>query len=169
MAEAVGSGAEFKKEIRRWQGTRVSLACHGEMLPSADKFVEIDNSVKDKWGSPVLKINYKWNDNDLNMFKYVKKTYEEIFAAAKAVEVRLPKAPDVAGHSIHEMGTVHMGSDKKTSVLNQFNQSWDVKNLFVMDASAFASGTHKNPTLTIMALSWRASEYMMDEMKKKNL
>ena len=165
----LGFGAEFKKEIRRWQGTRVSLACHGEMLPSADKFVEIDNSVKDKWGSPVLKINYKWNDNDLNMFKYVKKTYEEIFAAAKAVDVRLPKAPDVAGHSIHEMGTVHMGSDKKTSVLNQFNQSWDVKNLFVMDAAAFASGTHKNPTLTIMALSWRASEYMMDEMKKKNL
>ncbi len=164
-----GFGLDFKKEVRRWQGTRVSLACHGEMLPSADKFVELDNSVKDKWGNPVLKINYKWDDNDLNMFKYVKKTYEEIFAAAKAVDVRLPKAPDVAGHSIHEMGTVHMGSDKKTSVLNQFNQSWDVKNLFVMDAAAFASGTHKNPTLTIMALSWRASEFMMSEMKKKNL
>ena len=84
-----GFGLDFKKEVRRWQGTRVSLACHGEMLPSADKFVEIDNSVKDKWGSPVLKINYKWDDNDLNMFKYVQKTYEEIFTAAKAVDVRL--------------------------------------------------------------------------------
>jgi choline dehydrogenase-like flavoprotein len=67
------------------------------------------------------------------------------------------------------MGTAHMGGDPKTSVLNKFNQSWDVKNLFVMDAAAFASGTHKNPTLTIMALAWRASEYMLAEMKKKNL
>ena len=62
-----------------------------------------------------------------------------------------------------------MGSDAKTSVLNKFNQSWDVKNLFVLDAAAFASGTHKNPTLTIMALSWRASEYMLDELKKGKL
>lgn len=164
-----GFGLDFKKEVRRWQGTRVSLACHGEMLPSANKFVEIDNSTKDKWGIPVLKINYKWDDNDLNMFKYARRTYEEIFAAAKAVDVSLPKTPDPAGHSIHEMGTAHMGSDAKTSVLNQFNQSWDVKNLFVLDAAAFASGTHKNPTLMIMALSWRASEYILEEMKKKNL
>ncbi|MBL8205669.1 MAG: GMC family oxidoreductase [Blastocatellia bacterium] len=164
-----GFGLDFKKEIRRWQGTRVSLACHGEMLPSPNKFVELDNTTKDKWGSPVLKIHYKWDDNDLNMFKYARRTYEEIFAAAKAVDVRLPKVPDPAGHSIHEMGTAHMGSDAKTSVLNQFNQSWDVKNLFVVDAAAFASGTHKNPTLMIMALSWRASEYALEEMRKKNL
>jgi choline dehydrogenase-like flavoprotein len=139
------------------------------MLPSPNKFVELDATTKDKWGSPVLKIHYKWDDNDLNMFKYARQTYEEIFAAAKAVEVRLPRVPDPAGHSIHEMGTAHMGSDAKTSVLNQFNQSWDVKNLFVVDAAAFASGTHKNPTLMIMALSWRASEYALEEMRKKNL
>mgnify|MGYP002381947303 CR=1 FL=1 len=164
-----GFGLEFKKEIRRWQGTRVTLACHGEMLPSPDKFVEIDNSTKDKWGIPVLKIHYKLDNNDLNMYKYIRQSYEELFTAAKAVEVRLPKAPDPAGHSIHEMGTAHMGSDRKTSVLNQFNQSWDVKNLFVIDAASFASGTHKNPTLMIMALSWRAAEYALEEMKKKNL
>ena len=103
------------------------------------------------------------------MFKYMRRTYEEIFTNAKAVDVTLPEAPSVAGHSIHEMGTMHMGSDAKTSVLNPFNQAWDVKNLFVTDAAAFASGTHKNPTLMIMALSWRASEYMLDEMKKGNL
>ena len=103
------------------------------------------------------------------MFKYARQTYEEIFTIAKAVDVQLPKEPDVAGHSIHEMGTIHMGSDPKTSVLNQFNQSWDVKNLFVTDAASFASGTHKNPTLMIMALSWRASEYILEEKKKGNL
>lgn len=164
-----GFGAEWKKEIRRWQGTRVSLACHGEMLPSPDKFVELDPAVKDKWGIPVLKIHHPWSDNDRAMFKYIRQTYDELFKAAGAVEVKLPKEPDPAGHSIHEMGTAHMGNDRKTSVLNQFNQSWDVKNLFVVDAAAFASGTHKNPTLTIMALSWRASEYLLDEMKKSNL
>ena len=164
-----GFGEAFKKEVRKWTGARVTLACHGEMLPAADKFVELDANVKDKWGIPVLRIQSPLHDNDHAMFKYIRQTYEEIFAAAKAVEVQLPKEPSIAGHSIHEMGTIHMGSDAKTSVLNQFNQSWDVKNLFVMDGAAFASGTHKNPTLTIMALAWRASEYMLEQKKKGNL
>lgn len=164
-----GFGSAYKQEVRKWTGARVVLACHGEMLPTPDKFVELDPNVKDKWGIPVLKIHHPLDDNARAMFKYARRTYEEIFTIAKAVDVQLPKEPDVAGHSIHEMGTIHMGSDAKTSVLNQFNQSWDVKNLFVTDAAAFASGTHKNPTLTIMALSWRASDYMLNEMKKGNL
>lgn len=164
-----GFGADYKKEVRRWQGTRVSLACHGEMLPGPDKFVELDPTVKDKWGSPVLKIHHPVDANAMAMYKYVRQTYEELFAAAKATDISLPDAPDKPGHSIHEMGTVHMGSDPKTSVLNSFNQSWDVKNLFVTDAASFASGTHKNPTLTIMALSWRAAEYLLAEKKKGNL
>ena len=164
-----GFGSEFKKEVRKWTGARVRLASHGEMLAGPNKFVELDPSVKDKWGFSVLKIYHPWESNDLNMYKYIRRTYEEIFATAKAVNISLPEKPDDPGHSIHEMGTAHMGGDPKTSVLNKFNQSWDVKNIFVMDASAFASGTHKNPTLTIMALAWRASEYMLDEMKKRNL
>jgi choline dehydrogenase-like flavoprotein len=164
-----GFGAEFKKEIRRWQNTRVSLACHGEMLAAPNKFVELDKETKDKWGIPVLKIHHPLNANDHAMFKYARQTYEELFHAAKAADISLPDEPDKPGHSIHEMGTAHMGNNRKTSVLNQFNQSWDVKNLFVVDAAAFASGTHKNPTLTIMALAWRAADYMLDQMKKKNL
>ena len=166
---AAGFGPKLKAEIRKWQGSRARLAIHGEMLSSPNKFVELDPTVKDKWGQPVLKIHSPFEANDLAMFKYVRKTFEELFGEMKAVEVKLPKTPDVAGHSIHEMGTVFMGSDAKTSVLNGFNQSWDVKNLFVTDAAAFASGTHKNPTLTIMALSWRAAEYALEEMRKKNL
>ena len=161
-----GFGSDFKKEVRRWTGTRVRLAAHGEMLPGDGKFVEIDPVAKDKWGIPVLKIHYEIDSNDREMFKYLRQTYEEILKEAKAVDIRLPDAPDEPGHSIHEMGTVHMGSDKATSVLNSFNQSWDVKNLFVMDAAAFSSGSHKNPTLTIMSLAWRASEYLAAEMKK---
>ncbi len=164
-----GFGREYKREVRKWTGARVVLASHGEMLPSPKKFIELDPNTKDKWGVPVLKIHHPWEENDINMRKYIRRTYEEIFAEAKAVEIRFPGDPHQPGHSIHEMGTAHMGSDLKTSVLNNFNQSWDVKNLFVLDAAAFASGTHKNPTLTIMALSWRASEYMLREMSKRNL
>jgi len=108
-------------------------------------------------------------ENDLQMTRYIIRTYEEIMANAKAIEIRVEGEPFAPGHSIHELGTVHMGSDRKTSVLNKFNQSWDVKNLFVLDAAAFTSGTHKNPTLTIMALSWRASSYILDQMKKGSL
>ncbi|MBO0720158.1 MAG: GMC family oxidoreductase [Blastocatellia bacterium] len=164
-----GFGSDFKREVRKYSGARIVLRCHGEMLPAEKKFVELDPDRKDKWGIPVLKIHHPWEENDYAMYKYVRRTYEEIFAAAKAVEIHLPDGPDTPGHSIHEMGTIHMGSDQKTSVLNQFNQSWDVKNLFVLDAGAFASGTHKNPTLTIMALSWRAAEYMLEEKKKGNI
>jgi choline dehydrogenase-like flavoprotein len=164
-----GFGAAYKREVRRWYGTRVRLACHGEMLPSPKKFVELDDKVTDKWGMPVLRVIHPWEENDYKMFKRIQQTYEEIFTAAKGVDISIPKNPDTPGHSIHEMGTAHMGSDPKDSVLNKFNQSWDVKNLFVLDAAAFASGTHKNPTLTIMALSWRASEYMLEEMKKGSL
>jgi choline dehydrogenase-like flavoprotein len=164
-----GYGAEFKREVRRWYGTRVNLACHGEMLASPGKFVDLDPEKKDKWGMPVLRIHHPWEENDHAMFRYIRRTYEEIFKAAGAVDAVLPKKPENAGHSIHELGTAHMGADAKTSVLNSFNQAWDVKNLFVMDAAAFASGTHKNPTLTIMALSWRASEYALEGMKRGDL
>jgi len=164
-----GFGSAFKREVRKYTGARVVLASHGEMLPSPQKFVELDPVAKDKWGIPVLKIHHPLDENDRQMFKYMRRTYEEIFSVAKAVNIQLYEGPDEPGHSIHEMGTAHMGSDAKSSVLNQFNQSWDVKNLFITDAAAFASGTHKNPTLTIMALSWRASEYMLDQMKKGNL
>jgi choline dehydrogenase-like flavoprotein len=164
-----GFGKGFKREARRWYGTRVRFSSHGEMLPGPSKYVELDKEKVDKWGVPVLKIHHPLDDNDLKMFKQMVQTYEEIFTAAKAVDITLPKSPEIAGASIHELGTVHMGDGAKTSVLNSFNQSWDVKNLFVVDGAAFTSGSHKNPTATIMALAWRASEYMLEEMRKGNL
>lgn len=164
-----GFGTKYKTDVRRWYGTRVRLSTHGEQLSSPKKFVEIDKTTVDKWGIPVLKIHHPLDENDRNMFKYMSQTFEEILTAAKAVDITLPKLPETAGSSIHEMGTAHMGTDAKTSVLNQFNQSWDVKNLFVTDGAAFTSGSHKNPTHHIMALAWRAAEYMVSELKKGNL
>ncbi|HVG38184.1 MAG TPA: GMC family oxidoreductase [Pyrinomonadaceae bacterium] len=164
-----GFGANFKREVRRWYGTRVRLSSHGEMLASPQKYVELDKTVVDKWGMPVLKIYHPWDDNDRAMFKGMQDTFTEILTAAKAVEISVSKNPETPGASIHEMGTAHMGDDPKTSVLNKFNQAWDVKNLFVTDGAAFTSGSHKNPTHHIMALAWRASEYMAEEMRKGNL
>lgn len=163
-----GFGSEFKREVRRWYGTTVRLAAHGEMLPGPGKFVELDQETKDKWGMPVLKIHHPLDDNDRKMFKRIRQTYEEILTAAGAINVRLPNSPDEPGASIHEVGTAHMGSSAKDSVLNQFNQTWDVKNLFVVDGAAFTSGSHKNPTDTIMALSWRAAEFIHQQLKKGN-
>jgi choline dehydrogenase-like flavoprotein len=165
----LGFGSDYKREVRRWYGTRVRLSAHGEQLPSPYKYVELDKQTVDKWGMPVLKIHHPLSDNDRKMFKRIIQTYEEIYAAAGAVDIRLPQTPDTPGASIHEMGTAHMGDDAKSSVLNGFNQAWDVKNLFVTDGAAFTSGSHKNPTATIMALAWRAAEYMLDQMKKGTL
>lgn len=164
-----GFGKEFKREVRRWYGTRVRLSAHGEMLASPNKFVELDKTVMDKWGVPVLNIHHPLDDNDRKMFKRMRDTYEEIFTTAKAVDITLPKDPEPAGASIHELGTACMGDDKKTSVLNKYNQAWDVKNLFVTDGAAFTTGSHKNPTVTIMALAWRSAEYLLEEMKRGNL
>ena len=164
-----GFGTSFKREVRSWYGTRVRLSTHGEQLASPQKYVELDKQVVDKWGMPVLKIHHPFDDNDRNMFKFMQQTFEEILTAAKAVDVTVSKMPETAGASIHEMGTAHMGADAKTSVLNKFNQAWDVKNLFVTDGAAFTSGSHKNPTHHIMALAWRAADYMIEEMRKGNL
>lgn len=164
-----GFGASYKKEVRRWYGTRVRLSTHGEMLASPQKYVELDKTAVDKWGLPVLKINHPWDDNDRNMFKRMQQTFQEILTTAKAEEIQISKNPETPGASIHEMGTAHMGDNAKTSVLNKYNQAWDVKNLFVTDGAAFTSGSHKNPTHHIMALAWRASDYMLAEMKKGNI
>ena len=145
---------------------RVRLAAHGEMLPNPDKYVEIDPQIKDKWGIPGLKIHHPLTDNDREMFKYLRQTYEELFTTLKGVDVRLPTQPDEAGHSIHEMGTARMGADPKTSVLNKFNQAWEVKNLFLTDGAPFCSNADKNPTLTIMALAWRTTEHALEQMRR---
>jgi len=162
-----GFGADFKREVRRWYGTTMNLKAFAEMLPHPDNFVELDPKVVDKWGLPVLKIQISAHENELAMTKHIYETLEEIFHHAKGVELR--KGPYIPGDSIHEMGTCRMGSDPKSSVLNRFQQAHDVKNLFVVDAASFTSGSHKNPTLTIMALAWRTGDYIVEEMKKGNL
>jgi len=166
---APGFGEAYKKAVRD-PLTTVSLAGFGEVLPRYDNYVSIDPNVVDAWGIPVLRITMSWGENERAMIRSMAATAGEIMEAAGAKNIQTFEVQNrIPGYGIHEMGTARMGSDPKTSVLNQYLQSHDIKNLFVMDASSFVSGGCQNPTLTIMALAVRGSDYLLEEMRKGNL
>ncbi|MDQ6665765.1 MAG: GMC family oxidoreductase, partial [Acidobacteriota bacterium] len=141
------------------------MTAMGKVLPRYENYVRIDKAVKDAWGVPALHIQQKYTGNEFVMAKDAMNTLSELCRDA-GFEVLVKHAQMVPpGESIHELGTCRMGADSKKSVLNQWNQSHDVKNLFVIDGSSFVSGGSQNPTLTILALSMRASEYMAEQMR----
>jgi choline dehydrogenase-like flavoprotein len=129
----------------------------------------------DKYGIPVLKFNVKWSDYEVNQAKHMKETFREIMHNMGAIitwgddGAENSYGLESPGKIIHEAGTVRMGNDPGASALNKYNQGHDCKNLFVVDGGAFVSQADKNITWTIMALSMRASEYLVDEMKKRNI
>jgi choline dehydrogenase-like flavoprotein len=162
-----GFGSSYKKAIHEWYGTRVNFHSHLEMLADERNFVELDPQVKDAWGIPVLKIHLDFHDNEKKMVAHCIDRFKDLFTALRLEHASLPEGPLYRGASIHEVGTSRMGDDPKTSVVNSFGQAHDVKNLYVTDASIFCSATHKNPTLTILALSARASDHMQERLKGK--
>jgi choline dehydrogenase-like flavoprotein len=165
-----GFGREFKKEVRKWYVAPVGLTTRAHMLSRFENFVEIDpDGVVDAWGIPVLKVHIRHSDNEREMGKDAAETAAEILSRAGATEISISRNLTVPGRIIHELGTARMGADPKKSVLNKFNQMHDVKNVFVTDGAAFVGAANQNPTLTILALTIRASEYLADEMKRGNL
>jgi choline dehydrogenase-like flavoprotein len=171
--EHEGYGTSLKQSCRGKYGNYIGFSGRGEMIPNADSFCEIDPNVVDKWGIPVLRFHFKWSDNEIKMAKDMQETFRSIVDAAGGTfmsdakpEGDSPYGIAAGGRIIHELGTARMGSDPATSVLNGHSQAHDVKNLFVCDAASFVTNPDKNPTLTIMALSWRASEYLLDQAKK---
>jgi choline dehydrogenase-like flavoprotein len=164
-----GFGSAYKKTVREYAGAFISMGAFGEVLPRYENSVSIDPDVKDAWGIPVLRFDYRFGDNERKMAKDMGVTAREMFEAA-GIEV-LHADADVLpeGWSIHELGTSRMGTDPKTSVLNQFQQSHDVKNLFVVDGSSHVSASCQNPTWTIMALAWRSCDHLADQLKKGEL
>jgi choline dehydrogenase-like flavoprotein len=166
---APGFGDSWKAAIRD-PIVSVRLAGFGECLPYRENFVEIDPETVDVYGIPVLRIHMSWGENELAMIPDMAESAAEMLDAAGATNIQPFMAPDrVPGYGIHEMGGARMGSEPKTSVLNAFQQTHDVRNLFVMDAAGFPSGGCQNPTLTIMALAVRSTDYLMDEMKRGSL
>ena len=163
---APGFGAEFKRSLVD-PVVSMGLAGFGECLPYFENYVEIDKNVVDAFGIPVLRINMAFGENEKKMIPDMTESAAEMMAAAGAKNIRPWMVMDrVPGYGIHEMGVARMGADPKKSVLNQFQQAHDVANLFVMDAASFTSGACQNPTLTIMALAVRSTDYLMGEMKK---
>ncbi len=163
---APGFGEEYKKHVRDYAGATISMGGFGEVLARYENYVEVDSNVKDAWGVPVLRFNYRFGDNEKKMAADMAITAREMFEAAGLEIVSNTKDILPEGWSIHELGTSRMGNDPKTSVLNQFQQSHDVKNLFVVDGSSHVSASCQNPTWTIMALCWRSCDYLADQLKK---
>lgn len=170
-----GYGKGLKKDIRRFYGTTVGMSGRGESIPQFSNYCEIDGSTVDKYGIPVLKFHYQWTDQEINQAKHMQDTFEEILTNAGAKLLGQKAGPEsnyglhAPGRIIHEVGTTRMGNDPKTSVLNSNCQAHECKNLFVVDGGPFVSQADKNPTWTILALSWRTSEYIINELKKKNI
>lgn len=166
-----GYGKQLKNDYRRYYGATVSFAGRGEMIPNDDSYCELDPTVVDRWGIPVLRFHWKWSDHEYNQAKHMQETFRaliaemggEAFSPMPGKEDGYGIAP--GGRIIHELGSTCMGSDPRTSVLNGHSQAHDVKNLFVADGGPFVSQADKNPTWTILALAWRTSDYITQQIK----
>jgi choline dehydrogenase-like flavoprotein len=165
-----GFGAEFKRAVRDsddyW---RFSLGTSCECLGRYDNYVKLDPHVKDAWGIPALHMNVTWGSNEMRLFNYSADAAEEMLLAAGATDIRKITTPRWPGGATHEVGTARMGNDARKSVINNWNQTHDVKNLFVTDGAAFVTTGCVNPTLTMMALARRASEHLVDRAKRGEL
>ena len=164
-----GFGKEFKEEIRDGNVSRFSLSGFGETLPRWDNRAYIDPDTKDAWGIPAIRIECELGDNEKAMAKDIVEQAQEMLEAAGVEDITLRTTLAPPGFGIHEVGTARMGNDPKKSVLNKWNQTHDVKNLFVMDGGCFVSIACQNPTLTMMAITVRACDYLSEELKRGNL
>ena len=138
------------------------------MLPYAHNRITVDEaSGTDRYGVPLLKIDYRIGENERKMAEHMPTRLEEIVKAAGGEWSHYTRGElDYNGSAIHEHGSCRMGADPKRSALNSFNQMHEVKNVFVVDGSAFTTATEKNPTLTILALAWRATDYLAEQIKR---
>jgi choline dehydrogenase-like flavoprotein len=159
-------GAELQKKLDEYRGSAFYMTIMGEVLGRYENHVRIDKEKVDAWGIPVLHVETKYTDNEFNMAKDAVDVGSAVVETAGFEILSRNAVPNPPGYSIHEVGTCRMGDNPKTSVLNKFNQSHDIKNLFVVDGAAFVTCGWQNPTMTISALSMRASEYLAEQIKK---
>jgi choline dehydrogenase-like flavoprotein len=159
-------GGAFKDALTEPGAWHVGMGAFGETLPYHDNKVTIDKTKKDKWGLPVVAIDAELKENELKMRIDMEKDGKEMLEAIGCKDVQTGNNNPYLGRGIHEMGTARMGRDPKTSVLNQWNQVWDAKNVFVTDGSCMTSAACQNPSLTYMALTARAANYAVDALKK---
>ena len=171
--EIGGYGDRVREEVKKYYGSTIGFSTRGEAVPNKNNYCEIDPEKKDKYGIPVLRFNYKWSDYERKQAKHMNETVKKIVHNIGGHMLWENKGPEhgllTPGEVIHEVGTTRMGNDPNTSVVNEYEQLHDSKNVFIVDGGPFVSQADKNPTWTIMALSWRTSEYIVDQLKKQNI
>ena len=170
LARSPGLGLGFKKALREPGPWTMTFGGFGEMLPRPENRATAHPTLVDAWGIPVLNIDCAWSDNELAMYRDMNVTAAELLEASGAGNIRPDdRGPSTPGGTNHEMGTARMGREPRTSVLNGWNQSWDVPNLFMTDGACMTSSGNQNPSLTYMALTARACHYAVEEMKRGKL
>jgi len=165
----LGVGGEFKDAMSLPGQWTIGATAFGEMLPNHANMASIDPVKKDKWGLPVLRIDCATGENEHMMRRDMQVDMAELLEQSGVKDVTVYDAGSFPGMGIHEMGTARMGRDPKTSVLNSHNQVWDAMNVFVTDGSCMVSTACQNPSLTYMALTARAADYAVQELKRQNL
>ena len=166
-----GYGKKLKDDYRRLYGATIGFAGRGEMIPNEKSYCELDPSVVDRFGIPVLRFHFQWTDHEYRQAKHMQETFRAIITELGGTPMApMPSAESgygilAGGRIIHELGVTRMGHDPKTSVVNAHCQAHDVKNVFVADAGPFVSQPDKNPTWTILALAWRTSDYIIEQRK----
>jgi choline dehydrogenase-like flavoprotein len=169
-SEMPGFGASFKKSLIGDLGPwTMELYGFGEMLPRHENYIELDPHLVDAWGIPALRVNCVYSDNEKKMLDDMVVSATEMFEAMGATEIKPIKDDNPPGLVIHETGTARMGRDPKTSVLNSHNQMWDVPNVFMTDGACMPSTANQNPSITYMALTARAVDYAVGQMKRREL
>ncbi len=163
-------GKKLKDEARRYYGSFVDLHARGEMIPNEKSFCELDPEKKDRWGTPVLRFHFEWSDAELAQITHAQKTFAQLIESAGGIvdkaPAKDPRTAMTAGGSVnHEMGVTRMSSRIEDGVTNAASQLWDCPNVVVADGGVFCSNPFKNPTLTIMALAWRACDKLIAGMK----
>lgn len=166
--EAEGLGVEYKKAVKQGR-YGVSLGAFGESLARFDNFCEIDQNLKDAWGIPALRISMAHGKNEAAMMRDAGVTAAEMLEAAGAKHISVQTSFGIPGMAVHEVGTARMGNDPKKFVLDPFNQAHDVKNLLVTDGSCYVSSACQNPTLTMMAITVRACDHLIDRFRRSDV
>ena len=164
-----GIGLALKQRLTELGPWVMSFNGFGEMLPNPDNRCTLHPTAVDAWGIPVLHIDCAWGSNELAIHADMNVTAAEMLEAAGASNIATSARVSTPGNTNHEMGTARMGGDPRTSVLNGWNQAWDVPNLFVTDGACMTSSGNQNPSLTYMALTARACHYAVAELKGGNL
>lgn len=164
-----GIGVDLKESLLEPGTWSMGMGSWGEHLPYYENKVTLNKEKKDKWGLPTLDIDCEFKENEMKMREDMKASAVEMLEAVGAKNVKSFDNAPPPGFCIHEMGTARMGRDPKTSVLNKWNQMHDVKNVFITDGACMSSSACQNPSLTYMALTARAADYAVEELKKGNL